>query len=774
VAEAVKKAHQDAAEHIAAAEREAAERQPSRLDVPQPRRWQDNLYRKQTFAVRNPCWILVDWRPDMSLLLHLSDLHLANTPTEDLLGDYKVEVVQEEDRVSRLRLLKNTLKALAAWLAENDTGLDGVIVTGDVTTRGNPAGFHELPGILGALETALPSPQHIVVVPGNHDVAWGTEPGSEERYRGFIEGVRAVGYVTPLLDGIDYVGDDPASGANPLFIGSDFVVAAVNSADMCGVMEPFQGDAAEEFERLAVAGVLSEKLQAQIRRGRTYDMPRISHRQMAALARLIDPIDTGLVRIVALHHHLVPVREEEEVKPFEAIVNLGAFNVFLGESCIDLVVHGHKHVPRVQTLPLTGPEAERRFAVVSSCGTIGGMVGIGHEIAKLIKIDSSLPTLRRVEILTVPAVNAGSKLRRKITNLYDKATWRASGMTPTNVVSGATATNVHEQLMEMARKEEQRSLHDVVCVIDQGPTALEPPTTYRWPEHDSPPLPDWFNDIVSWWQDPQRADGKPFTHGQRLRDWSGDQTCDQLKAIADILARDLGTSRGIAVLLNPDTDKIDNKSVDFPSFSLLHLWVSDGALHCSAFFRKQEMTFWWPVNAAELARIQHEAVQRLRLTHEHIAAGAIRTYASEAVFSDRLPKVDVPSIDREFWRNPAALRVLAVAVADGTIPGRSDDIATLLSFMDDWAPVAEAPPIDGAAVPVRGLGAIAEMLEALVDRYPLPAREVSEVLRDIEQANKAYMNDLNTGDPFEAYRQWRGRQQPKLARLRELLTSAAT
>lgn len=283
------------------------------------------------------------------------------------------------------------------------------------------------------------------------------------------------------------------------------------------------------------------------------------------------------------------------------------------------------------------------------------------------------------------------------------------------------------------------------------------------------------DNIVSWWQDPKRADGKPFTHGQRLRDWSGDRTCDQLDAIADILARDTETSRGIAVLLNPDTDKINNKAVDFPSFSLLHMWVSDRALHCSAFFRKQEMIFWWSVNTAELARIQAEAVRRLRLTHEHITAGAIRTYASEAVFSDRLPKVDVPRIDRQFWRDPTALRVLAVTVAGGTMPGSSNDIAALLSFMDDWAPVAEAPPTDGAAVPVRGLGAIAEMLEALVDRYPQsPAPEVSEVLRDMEEANKAYMNDLNTGDPLTAYRQCRGRQQPKLARLRELLAPAAT
>jgi len=717
----------------------------------------------------------IDWQPVMSLLLHLSDLHLANAPAEDVLGDYKIEVVKETDRITRGRLLRNTLKALTAWLAENNTELDGVIVTGDVTTRGAPTGFHQLPGLLDALGTALPEPQHIVVVPGNHDVTWGTEPGSEDRYHAFIEGVRAAGYVTPLLDGIDYIGDDPIAGANPLFTGSDFMVAAVNSADMCGVIEPFQGDAAAEFERLIAAGGLSEDLQAQIRRSRTYDMPRIDHRQMAALAGLIDHINTGLVRIVALHHHLVPVREEEEVKPFEAIVNLGAFNVFLGESGVDVVVHGHKHVPQVQTLALTGPDDERRFAVVSSCGTIGGTFGTGHEIAKLIKIDSSLPTLRRVEILTVPAVGAGSKLRGKITSLYDKPTWRVSGVTPITVVSGATATNVHEQLLEMAREAQGIPMHDVVCVIDQGPTALEPPTTYRRPEHDPTPLPDWFDDIVSWWQDPSRADGKPFTHGQRLHDWSGDQTCNQLNAIADILAGDTETSRGIAVLLNPDTDKINNKAVDFPSFSLLHVWISDRALHCSAFFRKQEMTFWWPVNAAELARIQADAVRRLRLTHEHITAGAIRTYASEAVFSDRLPKVDVPRIDRQFWRDPAALRVLAVAVADNTMPGRSDDIMALLSFMDDWAPVAGAPPTDGAAVPVRGLGAVAELLEALVDRYPRsPAREVSEVLRDMEEANKTYVNDLNTGDPFTAYRQWLSRQQPKLARLRELLIPAAT
>ena len=295
--------------------------------------------------------------------------------------------------------------------------------------------------------------------------------------------------------------------------------------------------------------------------------------------------------------------------------------------------------------------------------------------------------------------------------------------------------------------------HDVICVVDEGVTATEPPATYPWPANDTTPLPAWFDDIVGWWQDPERADGKAFTHGQRLRDWSGDQTCDQLSAITDILANDTGTSRGIAVLVNPEVDKINDKAVEFPSFSLLHLWISDGALHCSAFFRKQEMTFWWPVNAAELARIQADTLQRLRLSEEHLIAGTIRTYASEAVFSDRLPKVNVPRIDRQFWQNPAALSVLAVAVADSTLPGRRDDITTLLSLMDDWVPEAETPPTDGAAVPVRGLEAITEMLEALAERYPgSPARDVSGLLRDMDEANKAYLNDLSSGDPLRLIR----------------------
>ena len=713
--------------------------------------------------------------PGMSLLLHLSDLHLANTPGEDAVGDYKVEAVPEKDRVTRVGLLRNTLAALSGWLAENNDSLDGIIVTGDVTTRGRPEGFGELPGLLSELGEALPEPGRIVVVPGNHDVAWGTQAGTAERYRAFIEGVRRSGYVTPLLDGIDYDGGRRRSVADPLLIGPDFAVVAINSADSCGVIEPFPLEEEAELERLSDEGAISGRLQAQIRRVRMYDMPRINERQMAALAGMLEKVPAGRVRIAALHHQLTPVREEEEVKPFESIVNIGAFSTFLSEARIDVVAHGHKHADHVQTLMLGGAaRSQQRQAVVASCGTIGGTAGTGKEVAKLIRIGSDLPTLRRVEILTVPAVGAGRKLQGKIKTVYDEPTWRPPGATPITVISGASATDVHEQLLEAGRRGGHNPMRDVVCVIDHGPTALEPPASYPPSEDPTISLPEWFNDIVDWWQDPKRADGKPFTHGQRLHDWSADQTRDQLEAIISILRLDSTTSRAIAVLVNPDTDNIADKTVEFPSFSLLHLWIDNDALNCSAFFRKQEMTYWWAVNAAEIAHIQARVLQALRSYPKALTAGAIRTHASQAVFSDRLPKVNVPRIDRLLWQDPDSLRVLAVAVADRHMSGRDKDIATLLSLLEDWAPRAEAPPTDGAAVPTRGLAAVANTLTALADRYPTsPAREIGDLLREMDEANTPYLGKRDTGDPLRAYRQWRTPQLRRISRIRELLSPHA-
>ena len=697
----------------------------------------------------------------MSLLLHLSDLHLAASSRDDLVGDYKIEAIPEDQRQSRLKLLRFTLNALSDWLEVTRETLAAVVITGDVTTRGAPQGFDELPGVLAQLGGALPEPARIVVVPGNHDVAWRTAPGSYDRYQMFLDGVRAKGYVTPLLDGVDYDGATPVPTANPLLVGEDFLIVAINSADYCGILEPLtRAHAQRELDEQLATNAIGIDLAAEIDRLRLYDMPRVSQQQLAGLASLIGSADAlPLVRIAAMHHQLVPVRTEEEAKPFESLVNLGEVRSFLADSRIDMVLHGHKHHDRVATdvfVPFDEDRHEHRI-LVASCGTVGGMIGTGAEIAKLVRIHSELPRLRRVEVLSVPAVSAGRSLRDRIKSVYVGPNNRASPPAAVTEITGTTATDVHERLLELAKTRNGEMITDVVCNIEHGDTALDLPDTYPPIEEAHPDNVGWFAETVQWWQDATRAEGKPFTHGQRLRAWAGVK--DQFNSMISALAQDVATSRAIAVLVNPTVDDLADKAVQFPSFSLLHFRIVDNALQCIAMFRKQEMRYWWPINAAEIAFLQNEALQRLHANHERLVAGSIRTYASEAVFSDLLPKVDVPQIDRVAWSEPARLWTIAVAIADTDMPGRASLLADLDALMRDWRPEAPVPPRDGAALPDRGLAVLAEALEVLGQIYSQSsADEAADLVRRMHDENKKYETRAESGSPTKEYQEWRKRE----------------
>jgi hypothetical protein len=62
------------------------------------------------------------------------------------------------------------------------------------------------------------------------------------------------------------------------------------------------------------------------------------------------------------------------------------------------------------------------------------------------------------------------------------------------------------------------------------------------------------------------------------------------------------------------------------------------------------------------------------------------------------------------------------------------------------------------------------MLAALTARYPTsPAREISDLLREMDEANMLYLDKRDTGDMPRAYKQWRNSQLRRITRIRELL-----
>lgn len=90
--------------------------------------------------------------------------------------------------------------------------------------------------------------------------------------------------------------------------------------------------------------------------------------------------------------------------------------------------------------------------------------------------------------------------------------------------------------------------------------------------------------------------------------------------------------------------------------------------------------------------------------------------------------------------------------------------------MDDWAPQAESSPTDGPAVPRRGLAALADMLAVLGACYPAsPARDVGDLLREMDDTNAAYLATRESGDTLRSYGQWRTPQLRRISRIHELL-----
>jgi hypothetical protein len=67
-------------------------------------------------------------------------------------------------------------------------------------------------------------------------------------------------------------------------------------------------------------------------------------------------------------------------------------------------------------------------------------------------------------------------------------------------------------------------------------------------------------------------------------------------------------------------------------------------LDCVGYFRKQDLTLWWPVNIAELRRIQSRVLDLGPI--DKVRPGHLVTIAAEAIHDDVLPKLAGTAVDR--------------------------------------------------------------------------------------------------------------------------------
>ena len=216
----------------------------------------------------------------------------------------------------RKRRFEHRAEVLDALLADiADLELDQVLVTGDLTHIGLPSECRQVRDWL----PRLGNPRQVCLVPGNHDACvvapWEDTQGLWEDYMASDE-------------------ERPAGNPFPsLRVRGDLAFIGLSTA--CP-MPP-----------LMATG-------------------RVDETQLQALPALLDRCrEQGLFRVLHLHHSPVPGREKWRKR----LVNAGAVADLVARHGAELVLHGHGHRTRHDSLP--GRDGEVPVLAVPSASALG-------------------------------------------------------------------------------------------------------------------------------------------------------------------------------------------------------------------------------------------------------------------------------------------------------------------------------------------------------------------------------------------------------------------
>lgn len=432
----------------------------------------------------------------MGWVLHISDLHLSQVSDAEL-DDAKLDIELPVNRLTRSKVLKHTLGTVEDIVASEGRP-EVAVVSGDLTTAAKADGFEHFTELLRDFAEILPEePERIVVVPGNHDVVWDEEPGTDARYAGFLAETRAKGLATPLIDdldfresgaGIELVGDPLA---DPHIVQTDdLLVVPINSSNWCGVIagdnNPKRWSPDKWTDVLdPLDDAVRDEALVELRRMRQYDMGRVSRQQFDALRKAFDELNIPhdrrddpkrRLRIAVIHHQLLPVSRSEELKPFEAIINLGAVRDTLRDLGFQVVLHGHKHESgmywdggRPMGTPFGDPD--RSMLVVAAPGDFDR----DKPALRTIHFGGD-PTARTLSVRTLLGVDAARKTPKLDTGKAEHVPlWRIEMGAETaaaSVIAGPDFAAVYSRLQAYFESIPAEPVRNLTCVIESGTRRL--------------------------------------------------------------------------------------------------------------------------------------------------------------------------------------------------------------------------------------------------------------------------------------------------------------
>jgi 3',5'-cyclic AMP phosphodiesterase CpdA len=283
----------------------------------------------------------------------------------------------------------------------NDLG--GIVLSGDLSWKAAPEEFGEAKALIERLQTwSRVENYQVAVCPGNHDVAFSDDPA--EKGTPIVRAGEAAtnAYSTFYSDLFNLAPNAFLSCGRKLLLGSAVPVELVclNSSFLSQTRDLFQGH-----------GFVGE--------GQLEDAAR----QMGWTETESDDIP---VRIVVVHHHLVPVIYRETPvagRSYSTVLDAEALVRWLLRYRVKVVLHGHMHTPfhTVLERSIRFGEGEPRRIHVFGMGSSGVEQGhlseeVPHNLFGVLRFSRETLT---VTYYSVHPVNEPQKLKEYVVPLWE-------------------------------------------------------------------------------------------------------------------------------------------------------------------------------------------------------------------------------------------------------------------------------------------------------------------------------------------------------------------
>lgn len=303
-------------------------------------------------------------------LFHLGDVHYPDADAERLADIKDKGFPAHLIESSSLRPLELVVRELHAEL---ESGCDGLLIAGDLTSRGDIGGYTRCLQYLSAALESLP-PERIHVVPGNHDVdRTAVDPTGHNvgaKFDALKRAWQAAGLPVLAVAGVRITEVTSPTGGRVILL-------SLNSSIGCGEKRHFPPEIADELERILkhFAATANPK-DAFSLVGETLDTPAFEQKDIDDACRNIHTSEPAALPVVLSHHNLLP-QALPRIAMYAELLNAGtARSRLLGLRRTLLYCHGHIHdnpieilndpsVPSSQLISISAPALNRGFNTIT-------------------------------------------------------------------------------------------------------------------------------------------------------------------------------------------------------------------------------------------------------------------------------------------------------------------------------------------------------------------------------------------------------------------------